>query len=76
MEIISLARLAYKRGALDEALLDHLWRSYWSGAPEFTIDVPAVDVRDREILRVDAIWELLIDGRLDLDRSWRLANCH
>jgi hypothetical protein len=34
------------------------------------MELPTVDGRAREIVRVDAMWELLIDGRLDLDRSW------
>lgn len=70
MEIISLARTAYARAMPEADSLDHLWHSYWTGRPGYSMELPTVDGRGREIVSVDAIWELLIDGRLDLDRSW------
>jgi hypothetical protein len=70
MEIISLARTAYARAMLDADSLDHLWRSYWTGTPDYSMELPTVDGRGREVVSVDAMWKLLIDGRLDLDRSW------
>jgi hypothetical protein len=70
MEIVSLARLAYNSAMLDADSVEHLWRSYWSGASEYVMDLSTADARGREIVSTDAIWELLIDGRLDLDRSW------
>jgi hypothetical protein len=71
MEIVSLARAAYARAALDAHSIEQLWRSYWNGVPRYNMDVPSVDARGRETMTVGAIWELLIDGRLDLDPSWK-----
>jgi hypothetical protein len=71
MEIISLARTAYARTMLDADSVEHLWRSYWTGVPDCSMEIPTVDGRGREIVSIDPIWDLLIDGPLDLDRSWR-----
>lgn len=64
MEIVSLARLAYARGSLDPAALDHLWRTYWSGADSLAVDLPTPDCRGREQVSVDATWEWIVDGSL------------
>jgi hypothetical protein len=64
MEIVSLARFAYGRGALDATTIDALWRAYWGGADSIAFDLPSVDAKTREKHTADAIWEWIIDGSL------------
>jgi hypothetical protein len=67
MEIVSLARFAYSRAALSSVIIDHLWRSYWSGADTFTFDLPNVNATARETPTSGTLWEWIIDGALLLD---------
>jgi hypothetical protein len=60
MEIVSLARLAYGHSMLDTNEVEYLWRSYWEGSMDCTV----------KSVKAAMLPELLIDGRLDLDRSW------
>lgn len=64
MEIVSLARLAYSRASLDATTIDALWRAYWSGAENFTLDLPSVDATSRETRAAGATWEWIVDGSL------------
>ncbi len=64
MEIVSLARLVYVRSAFDQASTEHLWRSYWGGEDNYAVDLPSVDATKREVHKVDATWEWIIDGSL------------
>lgn len=64
MEIVSLARFAYARSMLDAQSVEHLWRAYWSGAEDYTMDLPSVDATQREIRSAGTIWEWIIDGAL------------
>jgi hypothetical protein len=64
MEIVSLARHAYRTSMLDAATKDALWQAYWSGADGCELDLPTPDCRGRRLVEVDALWELLIDGAL------------
>ena len=64
MEIVSLARLAYSRSMLDAATIQHLWRSYWSGADTYSFDLPSVDATARETYTAGTLWEWIIDGAL------------
>jgi hypothetical protein len=64
MDIVSLARTAYLRSAVDVALVEHLWTAYWSGADHCEVDLPSVDAMTRQICRVGVTWEWLIDGVL------------
>jgi len=64
MEIVSLARLAYRRASLDAITIDALWRAYWSGADRFTFDLPSVDAMSRETHTAETTWEWIIDGSL------------
>jgi hypothetical protein len=70
MEIVSLARQAYQRSMLDAAVVEYLWRSYWEGKMECVLELPAIDLVNREVVTALVLPELLIDGRLDVDRSW------
>jgi hypothetical protein len=64
MEIVSLARLAYGRAMLDADGIERLWRAYWSGADDYTMDLPSVDAKQREIVSAGTTWEWIIDGAL------------
>ncbi|HXV05229.1 MAG TPA: hypothetical protein VFP23_04930 [Solirubrobacterales bacterium] len=64
MEIVTLARRAYRRAGFSQEAIDHLWHAYWSGADSYQMDLPTVDARGREQPSVGAIWEWIIDGVL------------
>jgi hypothetical protein len=64
MEIVSLARLGYSRASFTPESVDRLWRSYWSRADRYAMDLPTVDATSREQHSVGAIWEWIIDGVL------------
>jgi hypothetical protein len=64
MEIVSLARLAYSRAALDASSVDNLWQAYWGGEDGVALDLPSVDARTREAHVADSLWEWIIDGSL------------
>lgn len=64
MEIVSLARYAYERAALDAQTIEHLWRAYWSGDDDYTMDLPTVDAKGREFKSAGTTWEWIIDGSL------------
>lgn len=64
MDIVSLARTAYRRASFTPESIDHLWRAYWSGADSYAMDLPTVDARGREQPSVGATWEWIIDGVL------------
>lgn len=70
MEIISVARVAY-RFMLDEAARECIWRSYWEGEMDFAIDLPTAGGYSRQLVTAAVLPELLIDGRLGLDRDWQ-----
>jgi hypothetical protein len=70
MEIVSLARLAYARSSMEAAAVESLWRAYWSSEMDFALELPTIDLMGREVVNADAIPELLIDGRLDVDNTW------
>ncbi|HET9592612.1 MAG TPA: hypothetical protein VFP17_06830 [Solirubrobacterales bacterium] len=64
MDIVSLARTAYRRASFTPESIHHLWRSYWGGADGYMMDLPTVDGRGREQHSVGATWEWIIDGVL------------
>ena len=64
MEIVSLARYAYGRAMLDAQSIEHLWRAYWSGEDDYTMDLPTVDAKGREVRSAGTTWEWIIDGSL------------
>jgi hypothetical protein len=64
MEIVSLARLAYSRAMLDQQSIEHLWRAYWSGDDNYTMELPSVDATQRETVSAGTTWEWIIDGSL------------
>jgi hypothetical protein len=64
MEIVSLARSAYGRASLDSGTLEQLWRAYWAGVDDFSLELPSVDLKTREVHTVGATWEWIIDGAL------------
>ncbi|HTW41065.1 MAG TPA: hypothetical protein VMD79_01975 [Solirubrobacteraceae bacterium] len=64
MEIVSLARHAYARAMLDQEGIERLWRAYWSGADNYSMDLPSVDAKQREVVSAGTTWEWIIDGVL------------
>lgn len=76
MEIVSLARLAYARAALDESSIDWLWRCYWGGSPSIDIELPSVDGKSRERLTSGVIWEWIIDGVLVIEGQDETGSQH
>ncbi len=63
MEHISLARHAYKISTIQSA--HELWKSYWDGDSEFSLELPTHDFK-RQIISSGLIWEYLIEGKVEL----------
>lgn len=59
MEHVSLARHAYKVSQIED--VEYLWRSYWSGAGEIEMVLPAAGLI-RKTYASGIIWEYLIEG--------------
>jgi hypothetical protein len=70
MEILTLAREVYPKTAISKAAWEYVWRSYWGGVMDATLSFPTAD-GGRQDHTIGVIPELLIDGRLDLDRGWQ-----
>lgn len=64
MEIVSLARVAYRRAMMSAEGIEHLWRAYWSGAADCEMELPNVDGTQYERASAGTIWEWIIDGVL------------
>jgi hypothetical protein len=64
MEIVSLARLAYRRGTWTAEKLDEMRRAYWLGGESLALELP-VDGVSFERVESGVIWEYLIEGRLE-----------
>ncbi len=65
MEIVSLARYAHRISMINQETDDQIWRAYWSGNSEFSLELPAMD--GRKVYPSGTIWEYLIEGSLCLD---------
>lgn len=66
MEIVSLARETYNRGSMLPDDVNEVWNAYWSGLGNIDIEVPALNLRDRDVLRSGVIFEYLIEGMVEL----------
>lgn len=64
MEIVSLARQAYRRGSWTAEQLDVIWRGYWFGGGSIRVELPIDGVRF-EPVESGEIWEYLIEGALE-----------
>ncbi len=64
MEVVSLARGAYKSASWDVSQIESIWRHYWSGQAELQLDIPAR--QGREVTASGIIWEYLIEGQVRL----------
>lgn len=73
MEIVSLARCAYRRGMLSAQSIEDLWRAYWSGEDDYPMDLPTVDGKGRETKSAGTTWEWIIDGALIHEHESRVA---
>ena len=62
MEIVSLARKAYNCGSILPDDFNEVWNAYWSGLGNIDIEIPALNLRDRNILHSGVIYEYVIEG--------------
>jgi len=62
MEIVSLARTAYNCGSILPDDFIEVWNAYWSGLGNIDIEIPALNLRERNILHSGVIYEYLIEG--------------
>lgn len=63
MEVVSLMRATYPRAAWAPEDLHHIWRHYWTGGPELTVQTP--DPRNAQSWTnwsCGVVWEYLIEG--------------
>ncbi len=65
MEIVSLAKLAYKISMISNDSIDNLLKSYWSGVGNIEMELPDAEV-GRHNYNSGEIWEYLIEGKLVL----------
>jgi hypothetical protein len=63
MEIVSLARVAYRSASWTAEQIYGFWRRYWSGGGSISIELPMGGTRER--LDSGEIWEYLIEGALE-----------
>lgn len=66
MEIISLARLAYRISSLNKETKEFIWKNYWSGSGNITTELPGVHSK-KDIYDSGEIYEYLIEGLVKLD---------
>ena len=72
MEIVSLARKAYRVGMLEPQDKHALWRSYWDGTGNVKMELPDARWLDNRVLwerktyESGVLWEYLIEGQLVL----------
>lgn len=65
MEIVSLARHAYRISSISTTEIDSLWSSYWSGIGNISMRLPTPGFT-RKTYDSDVIWEYLIEGSVQL----------
>jgi len=66
MEVVSLARTAYRHSASDIETIEYIWNHYWSGAGNLQLEIPNIQDFGRQVLASGEIWEYLIEGSLVL----------
>ena len=64
MNIMSLARTAYARSALDPSSIEALWRAYWGGSEGIALELPVPPPQLRATYDSGCLWEYLIHGQL------------
>lgn len=65
MDVVSLARDAYKNMSLDDKSKENIWKHYWMGNGNLIIAGPNPEVRGFRMLHhSDILWEYLIEGSL------------
>ncbi len=64
MEIVSLARVAYRRGTWSPEQLDSLWKSYWGSTDNISLELP-IDGVSFERRESGTLWEYLVEGALE-----------
>jgi len=66
MEIVSLARLAYRISYFDKKGADNLWKHYWDGGGNIQMELPNANL-SRTKTDSGEIFEYLIEGAVVLD---------
>lgn len=64
MEVVSLARGTYKGASWNIDDIENIWKHYWVGNGDITLDIP--EKESRKTLSSGVIWEYLIEGQLEL----------
>jgi len=65
MEIVSLARHAYRVSSMDRKSIEYIWNAYWKGEGNLSIELLGKNFH-REICESGEIYEYLIEGILKL----------
>jgi hypothetical protein len=66
MEIISLARHAYRISSQGEGVREFIWKNYWEGSGDIALELPGTKFQ-REIRHSGEIFEYLIEGYVVLE---------
>ena len=71
MEIVSLMRFIQSRTRFDDAQMRAVWSHYWNGGGSFDVELPVMRNGSffPQTIYAGAIWEYLIEGRLELEGS-------
>ena len=65
MEIVSLARTAYRVGMLDNDTINLIWFNYWSGKGEIEMELP-IPYPSKKKFKADEVFEYLVEGKIVL----------
>ena len=66
MEIVSLAKYAYRILPFRAEDIESLWKAYWQGNGTISVELPVVDLSKWKKQNSGEIWEYLIEGWVDL----------
>lgn len=64
MEVVSLARGVYKGASWSLEDIENIWKHYWSGNGNLSLDIPEKEFR--KVVSSGITWEYLIEGHLKL----------
>lgn len=67
MEHVSLWRgIKSTYTSFDKKDIDNFWKSYWRGDKEIDVEIPHINLKDKNIISSGTIYEYLIEGTLKL----------
>ena len=64
MEIVSLARAAYRAATWTQEQTNLIWSAYWGGEESLTLSLPIDGASTYDNLSSGVLWEWIIDGAL------------